>query len=107
MGIEPWINTLTPYTRDIRIDHSTKTIYLTHPHWSNYKDKYLYRKLIKELKCNSLKGYEAQAIGFYTLEGLIILHRLTQYLNKLSNVETATLTHKPNLGSYILQVKFK
>ena len=106
MGIEPWIDTLAPYTRDIRIDHVNKVVHLTHPHWSNDKDKYLYRKLIKEIKCNNLKDYTVQAVGFYTIEGLIILHRFTQYLNKLKNVEIATLSHKPRLGSYILQVKF-
>lgn len=102
-----WIDILKPNTANIRIDRKQKYILLIHPHWSKDKSIGLFRQLLKAVKNNSYYGYEVEATGFISLEGLIIASRMQDYFNRLSNVEYTKFNHNFNQGTYSLIVKFK
>ena len=102
-----WIDILKPNTANIRIDRKQKYILLIHPHWSKDKDKSIYRQLLKAIKQNPFKSYTVSAIGFMSVDGLIILNRLQNFIDKLPDVETTELKHNIHQGMYTLIVKFK
>lgn len=102
-----WIEILKPNTKFIQIDNRNRSITLIHPHWSKVKSTSIYRQLLKSLSCNTYIGYTVVATGFMSVDGLIILYRLQNYLNKLTIVEHTELKHNLKQALYTLEIKFK
>lgn len=105
--MQTWLEILKPNTKYIKINHINRSISLIHPHWSKDKDKSIYRQLLKAIKQNPFKSYTVSAIGFMSVDGLIILNRLQNFIDKLPGVETTELKHNIHQGMYTLIVKFK
>lgn len=100
-----WINELKPYTKNIIINHTEKSILLVHPHFeSGIKG---FRHLIKAIKNNTYKGYQVQAVGFCTLPGARIIKQLQKIINKFDTVDYTILNFRGILSSYTLTVQFK
>lgn len=102
-----WLDILRDNTHNIYINDETKTITLVHPHWSTGKDKGKYRHLLKEIKRNSYKGYHVSVFGFISLEGMIIVARLQNFLNQLNDVDYTKLNINKSLATYNLEVQFR
>lgn len=102
-----WIEILKPNTKYITHNKSAKIINLIHPHWSKTKNASQYKALLKAIKNNKLTDYLVIATGFISLEGLTIVNRLQNYIDKLDNVEYTKFKFNLYQSTYNLEVKFK
>lgn len=100
-----WIDLIRPYTHAIEIDDTSKTIRLVHPHFKQGTSGF--RALLRALRTNPYHNYKVEATGFMSLQGMLIIRSLLNFLQKYNMISIISFNGRlPNpLYSFIVRLK--